>query len=161
MWPPLLAALAQTGARTASLEPLVAGHCVECHAGEKPKADLNLQTVLADLSSAAADRREDLERVRAVLRAGEMPPPRKPRPPAELVEGALAWRDGELGPALEGPALRRLNRVEYEHAVRDLFGLAYPARESFPSDDVGALFDNDAAGAAASELLVERWVEAA
>src|SRR5262245_21911588 len=97
------------------LEPLLAGHCVACHGGERPKAGLDFRVLLADPH--LTERRDTLERMRAVLRAGEMPPPREERPPAELVEGALAWLERALGPADVRPGLRRLNRVEYEHAV--------------------------------------------
>jgi uncharacterized protein DUF1592/uncharacterized protein DUF1588/uncharacterized protein DUF1587/uncharacterized protein DUF1595/predicted xylan-binding protein with Ca-dependent carbohydrate-binding module/uncharacterized protein DUF1585/cytochrome c len=162
---PWLALLPPVQGPESGLETLVQAHCVECHAGEKPKAELDLGALVAVMAapgaSAAGERRATFERVREVLRAGEMPPPREPRPPAERVAAALAWLEGELGPAPELPRLRRLNRVEYERAVRDLVGVAYPARALFPADDVGARFDNDAAGAGASDLQVERWVEAA
>ncbi|MSR62203.1 MAG: DUF1592 domain-containing protein [Planctomycetes bacterium] len=146
----------------ASVAPLLAEHCVECHSGARPKGDLDLAVLVEEASAGRlAERRESLTRMRELLLADEMPPPKKPRPPAALVASALTWLERELGPTAPKPRLRRLNRVEFEHAVRDLFGVSYPAREFFPADDVGARYDTDAAGAAASELLVERWIEAA
>ncbi len=162
MWWLLVGSFVGTQGSDTALEPLLSAHCFECHAGEEPKAELDLSRLLTPPSPGGSVlRRETLARVRAVLAAGEMPPLREPRPPAELLEAALGALERELGPEVERPRLRRLNRVEYEHAVRDLFGVGYPARELFPADDVGALFDNDAVAAAASGLHVERWIEAA
>lgn len=144
----------------APLETLLREHCVECHSGDLPKADLDLGA-LVDPERPSATERGTLERVREVLALGEMPPARRPRPPADVLTAARGWLEAELGPTPARPALRRLNRAEYEHAVRDLLGLAYPARELFPADDVGERFDNDAVAASVSELHVERWVEAA
>ncbi|MEQ1891883.1 MAG: DUF1587 domain-containing protein, partial [Planctomycetota bacterium] len=160
MWLALVAQIPLTDV-SAGLRPLVEAHCVECHAGAKAKGELDLALLIDVPQFELVEQRAALAAVREVLLAGEMPPEKKPRPPAELVQGALAALDGVLGPRASGPRLRRLNRVEYEHAIRDLFGLAYPARELFPSDDVGARFDNEAASGGASELLVERWIAAA
>lgn len=151
--------LAAGGDGASGLRPLVEAHCVECHSGAKAKGDVDLELLIE--AADGAERRGALESVRAMLLADEMPPAKKPRPPVELVQGALAELERELGPLEQRPRLRRLNRVEYEHAIRDLFGLVYPARELFPPDDVGARFDSEAASGAASELLVERWVTAA
>src|SRR5262245_21229071 len=129
----------------AGLRPLVEAHCVECHAGPEPEGELDLAGLLADPTAALAERRETLATIREVLRADDMPPAREPRPPVELVESALAVLERALGPVESGPRMRRLNRARYEHAVRDLFGVAYPARELFPPDDVGARFDSEAA----------------
>ncbi|HEX6883177.1 MAG TPA: DUF1592 domain-containing protein [Planctomycetota bacterium] len=159
MWLALLLPLAGDGL-AAGLRPLVEGHCVECHAGAEAKGELDLAG-LVGAEEALAERRETLAAIRAVLRGDDMPPPRRPRPPVELVEQALAALEQALGPAAVGPELRRLNRTRYENAVRDLFGVAYPARALFPPDDVGARFDSEAASGGASALLVERWVEAA
>lgn len=143
------------------LRALVEAHCVECHAGEKAKGDLDLALLMEVPRFELLERATELASVRTMLLADEMPPEKKARPTVELVRGALAELEQILGPVEQGPRLRRLNRVEYEHAIRDLFGLAYPARELFPSDDVGARFDNEAASGGASELLVERWIVAA
>jgi len=151
--------LAVGGDGAGGLRPLVEAHCVECHSGVKAKGDVDLALLIE--AADGPERRGGLEAVRAVLLADEMPPAKKPRPPVELVRGALEELEERLGPVEAGPRLRRLSRVEYEHAIRDLFGFAYPARELFPADDVGARFDNEAASGGASELLVERWIAAA
>jgi len=160
VWLPLFLALAGDGL-AAGLRPLVEGHCVECHAGAEAKGELDLAGLVGGAEAALAERHEALAAIRAVLRADDMPPPRRPRPPVALVEQALTALEAALGPAAEGPRLRRLNRARYENAVRDLLGVSYPARALFPPDDVGARFDCEAASGGASALHVERWVEAA
>src|SRR5688500_15846106 len=162
MWPCLLL-LVQAPDFEQAVRPLLAVHCVECHSGGRPKGELDLQGLAGGapvLSDPAT--RERLADLRERLESGEMPPPSRPRPTDAELETPLAWLDLHLPRETSAqPSLRRLNRSEYERTVRDLFGVAYPARELFPADDVGALFDNDMAVATASELAVERWVEAA
>lgn len=161
MWALLLGQALGGAEPSGGLAALLEAHCVECHAGAKAKGELDLALLMEVPRFELVERRAELEAVRARLLADEMPPEKKARPPVELVRGALTELERILGPVEQGPRLRRLNRVEYEHAIRDLFGLAYPARELFPSDDVGARFDNEAASGSASELLVERWIVAA
>lgn len=142
------------------LAPMLRAHCVDCHAAPRPKGDLDLAAWLK--TGATAPGTEALERVRERLALGEMPPADRPQPTAAELDVALNWLEANL-PRSEAarPTLRRLNRSQYERTVRDLFGVAYPARELFPADDVGAQFDNEAAVASISELGVERWIEAA
>ncbi len=149
--------------RENALETLITAHCAECHGAERPKGDLDLEAwVDGSIPFSAESLRESLERVRERLLLGEMPPPSRPRPTENELDGALAWLDANLPQeAIAKPSLRRLNRSEYERSVRDLFGVSYSTREFFPADDVGAMFDNDAAVASVSELGVERWIEAA
>src|SRR6476469_1212424 len=53
-------------------------HCLACHSGEKPKADLALDKYADDV--ALLKDRKTWARVLDVLKAGEMPPPAKPQP---------------------------------------------------------------------------------
>jgi hypothetical protein len=56
----------------------------------------------------------------------------------------------------------RLNRVEYDNTVHDLFGTTQtPAADSFPADDFGAGFDNIADVLSLSPLHVELYDQAA
>ena len=105
-------------------------HCLECHDRELAKGGL-------DLSSFTDE--EEVMRHRSVWRAvhekvesRQMPPPKQKDQPADSErERLLAWimdiaarPDPELGVADPGKApLRRLTRLEYNNAVRDLFGL--------------------------------------
>ena len=56
--------------------------------------------------------------------------------------------------------VRRLNRVEYNNTVRDLFGVDIKPAEDFPSDDVGHGFDNIGDVLSLSPVLMERYLAA-
>jgi hypothetical protein len=57
--------------------------------------------------------------------------------------------------------LRRLNRVEYENTVRDLFDVNVAVKELLPEDAVSHGFDNVGAALNISPVLIEQYLEAA
>ena len=57
--------------------------------------------------------------------------------------------------------LRRLNRVEYENTVRDLFAINVSVKELLPEDAISHGFDNVGAALNISPALIERYLEAA
>src|SRR5438270_48085 len=100
----------------ASARTVLDTYCISCHNQRLKTAGLALDT--ADV----------WERVIAKLRAGSMPPQGRPRPDAATYravasrlemdidrEWALAPTPGRM------PAVHRLNRAEYNNAIRDLF----------------------------------------
>ncbi|HEY5079703.1 MAG TPA: DUF1592 domain-containing protein [Opitutaceae bacterium] len=114
--------------------------CANCHDGEEKKGGLDLTVLPFD----PADPKNFTEWVKVFDRvsANEMPPKKKPRPPA----AELAGFTGSLGDSLtaaeakrtavEGRStLRRLNRYEYENTLRDLFGAPWlQLRDGLPED---------------------------
>ena len=135
-------------------------HCVKCHGPQQQQAELRLDTLGAPASSAqAADTWSTLV---AMVESGEMPPAGQPRPNAAEVARLLDWATGELAKAIERPpALRRMNRVEYENTVRDLLGIDTELADLLPADDSVQGFDNVASGLGLSSILLERYLEAA
>lgn len=65
--------------------------------------------------------------------------------------------DGDPG----GKVLHRLNRQEYNNTVRDLVGYLEGPADSFPKDDFGDSFDNNARSLSVNPLLTEGYMEAA
>ncbi len=58
--------------------------------------------------------------------------------------------------------IRRLNRLEYNNTIRDLFGLTLNLADSFPSDGGGgAGFDNHAESLFLPPILLEKYLESA
>src|SRR6201999_2700519 len=57
--------------------------------------------------------------------------------------------------------LRRLNRVEYENTVRDLFAVKVAVMETLPEDATSHGFDNVGAALNISPVQIERYLEAA
>src|SRR5439155_5905116 len=101
------------------------------------------------------------------VRAGLMPPAKKPRLSADEMQTLERWvkRDAlGIDPANPDPGrvtLRRLNRAEYRNTIRDLMGIDFRADEEFPPDDSGYGFDNIGEVLTVSPLLLEKYMEAA
>ena len=140
-------------------------HCVLCHDDFEPEADLDLSRF--STAEAALREPEVWFAVEERLLTGDMPPETEPEPPVEEVEAALAWiaaQYGSVDPETAPPGqvvLRRLNAVEYENTVRDLFGVEFDAEGFFPADAIGHGFDTVGEALSVSELTLERYLEAA
>ena len=147
------------------IRPLLQKHCFECHAVAKPKGDLRLDRLSPDFADRAAQERWQtvLERVKA----DEMPPKERPRPPAQDLKALTYWivrssAAAEARRTADGRvALRRLNRVEYENTIRDLLGVDIELQELLPQDSSANGFDNVAEAQHVSSFLMERYLEAA
>ena len=139
--------------------------CVECHDAETKKGGF-------DLTALGFDRAKDFERWVKVydrIESGEMPPAKKPRPPAEDVKAVTAALKKSLL-AIERTtldakgrtALRRLTRAEYENTVRDLLDLSgIPLKNSLPSDGTVHGFDKNSEALDLSHVNLAKYVEAA
>jgi hypothetical protein len=141
-------------------------HCLHCHAGKARKAGLDLGAY-HDEASVLRDRKV-WESVLDRVRAGEMPPPKRPRPtPDEVrafvgsVEALFARADRTARPDPGRVTARRLNRVEYNNTIRDLVGVDFQPAEDFPADEVGHGFDNVGDVLSVSPLHLERYLAAA
>ena len=125
--------------------PVLEEYCFDCHADGVDKGDL-----LLDHYRSASERVADHKTWLAVwenLRAQMMPPAKKSKPTAAQQQMIMRWIERDVfkvDPEQPDPGrvtIRRLNRVEYEHTVRDLFGVDFEADEEFPPDDTGYGFD--------------------
>ena len=118
------------------IQPLLAKHCYRCHGDDVTEGELNL----AQLSS-KSELVSDLDRLSKIATAialGEMPPEDEPPLPVEhrqQISFLLKdWLDESLqaNTRLANIVMRRLNRYEYNNAVRDLLNLKgdiYPLPE--------------------------------
>jgi hypothetical protein len=136
-------------------------HCLSCHGAQVHKGRLDLHAY-HDAASVLKDRKT-WERVVNRVRAGEMPPPRRPRPGPGEVDAFVRAVDALLlrGPDPGRVTARRLNRTEYNNTIRDLVGVDFQPAEDFPSDEVGHGFDNVGDVLTVSPLLLERYLSAA
>ncbi|MDE0730223.1 MAG: DUF1592 domain-containing protein, partial [Longimicrobiales bacterium] len=110
---------------------------------------------------------EIAERMIRKLRAGMMPPVGARRPGGdtlqtvveelERVVDAAASRNPNPG----GRTFQRLNRAEYEQAIRDLLLLKVDASEWLQNDQMSANFDNIADVQSLSATLLESYLNAA
>ena len=140
-------------------------HCLRCHGPEKAKGDFRLDQLDTDFSKPSTFER--WREVVARVQAGEMPPKKEPRPQPAQVQTFVRQLTARLEEAgakqrAEGRVvLRRLNRVEYENTVRDLFAVNVSVKEMLPEDAIAQGFDNVGAALNISPVLMERYLEAA
>ncbi len=155
---------AETAPSDAAANRVVRSTCVMCHNDRLRTGNLSLQEF--DVTNAAehADVAEEMVRK---LRAGMMPPPGARRTGSEalltLVE-TLEHRLDEAAALAPDPGNRpfqRLNRSEYEQAIRDLLGLQVDAGNWLPLDPVSHNFDNIAEAQTLSATLLEAYLNAA
>ncbi|MBC7820409.1 MAG: DUF1587 domain-containing protein, partial [Planctomycetaceae bacterium] len=141
-------------------------HCLECHSGDKPKAELSLASFVDNAS--VVKKRKTWESVLKMVEAGEMPPDDKSQPTAKEIEAFAALaravfdhHDKNAKPDPGRVTMRRLNRVEYANTLRDLVGADFNPAADFPSDDIGHGFDNIGDVLTLSPILMEQYLAAA
>jgi mono/diheme cytochrome c family protein len=142
---------------------VVEQYCVECHNGNDLAGGRAFDAMAPDRIGEHA---ETWELAIRKLRAGLMPPGGGPRPDREAVDSLVAWLTDELDAAAAEPSpgrvsMRRLNRREYAHAIRDLIALEVDAAELLPQDNVAGHYDNDADALQVSPAFVSQYIDAA
>jgi hypothetical protein len=110
---------------------------------------------------------ETWEKVVRKLTARQMPPAGKPRPDERTYESFVAALEAELDCVAAAwpdpgrtPTLRRLNRTEYQNAIRDLLDLKVDAAALLPADEAHHGFDTAPLGDL-SPTLLDRYLSAA
>ena len=142
--------------------PFFDQHCVTCHSGEKPKGDWRIDELGSDFTD--KKNRGRWEDVQEQLTSGTMPPKGKLRPPEKDVRALTDWIGAQVSVATSKDGrvvLRRLNRVEFENTVHDLFAVNVSVVEILPEDAIKNGFDNVGAALNLSPVLMERYLEAA
>lgn len=141
-------------------------YCVTCHNQKLKTAGLMLDTV--DLANPGAHA-EVLEKVVGKLRAGSMPPPGMPRANEATYHAVAAALENEIDKAWAANpnpgrigAVQRLNRSEYNNAIRDLFALDLDVKPLLPGDDTAdGSFDDFADTLSISTAHLERYMSVA
>ena len=141
-------------------------YCVTCHNQKLRTAGLALDNLDASHPSANA---EVWELVIAKLQAGSMPPPGLPRPDAAAYHAVASSLENEIDKAWAANpnpgrinAVHRLNRAEYNNAIRDLFALDFDAKPLLPGDETAdGSFDNFADVLSISTAHLERYMSVA
>ena len=143
---------------------IVKQYCYDCHDGDAQKGNLNLEALEGrDLAKDSAA----WEKVVRKMNARQMPPIGKPRPEERTYEKTIR----ELAESLDAAAeknpnpgrtetFRRLNRTEYQNAIRDLLELQIDAATLLPKDEASHGFDNVTVGTL-SPMLLDRYITAA
>jgi mono/diheme cytochrome c family protein len=148
----------------AQVQPLVQQYCSDCHADGAKKGGVAFDELKT--------RDEILDphlwfRVLNNIRAGIMPPPKKPQPTPDEKKQLEQWiksaafREDPQNPDPGRVTVRRLNRVEYRNTIRDLMGIDFDTEKQFPPDDSGHGFDNIGDVLTLSPMLLEKYMAAA
>jgi mono/diheme cytochrome c family protein len=142
-------------------------YCSDCHYSDSQSGGLDVSELTFD-----PDNRDNLAtwiRMFDRVTAGEMPPKKKPRPaPADLAafaqtvsstvtafEKEVTTRDGR---AMQ----RRLNRYEYENALRDLLNVPWAqVKDKLPHDGEAYRFNKSGEALDVSFVQMERYLTAA
>ena len=163
-------AVSHTPAATSAMSPdamnkLVAYYCSSCHDDEGKSGGLSLEHFDA---TRLYENAEVTEKMIRKLRAGMMPPPAaKERPDAATATAfaaSLEARIDEVAATHVNPGRRtfqRLNRAEYERAIRDLLDLDVDVNAFLPPDTISHGFDNIADSQTMSPTLMEGYLRAA
>jgi hypothetical protein len=139
-------------------------YCANCHNETSKTAGI----VLRNSGASTPALHPDLwEKVIHKLKAGEMPPPGMPRPDAASLRAFSAGLANDLDaparatPYAGRPVIRRLNRLEYANAIRDLLAIELPVKDELPADGIAAGFDNIGDALSMSPLLLEQYLKVA
>lgn len=156
----LAAAQAPQTARQAFLDQ----YCAACHNQKSKVAGL----VLENGGSEHPDSHPGIwEKLLRKLSTGEMPPAGLPRPDEKSLQAFSTSLIHDLDEAARKvpyagrPVIRRLNRLEYANAIRDLFSLELPVANELPPDGIAAGFDNIGDALSMSPLLLEQYLKVA
>ena len=156
------------GAEPAVIDPgFVRDYCTSCHNAVSKKGRLDLAGLTFDAKDPA-----NLAvwiKVHDRVRAGEMPPSSRARPNAvrqtaflqSVSQSIIAAEQAAL--AGEGRSvLRRLNRQEYENALRDLLGVSWAQiANRLPEDGEAHRFNKSGEALDVSYLTMSRFMDSA
>jgi hypothetical protein len=151
----------------ASDRQFIEKHCFECHDAEVKKGGLDLTMLKFDPANSTNFSAWVLVHDRASN--GEMPPKKKARPePAELESFTKSLATSLVSAertrlAKEGRAMqRRLNRYEYENALRDLLHAPWlQIRDALPEDGEAHRFNKVGEALDMSHVQMARYLSAA
>jgi len=156
-------------AGASSLRATLDRYCVGCHNERLHTAGLALDSV--DAATPGVNP-ELWERVVAKLRAGSMPPPGRPRPDAATYHTLATSLEQDIDRAWASHPnpgrtipVHRLNRAEYNNAIRDLFAFdpaSVDVTPLLPGDETAdGSFDNFADALSISPAHLERYLSVA
>jgi hypothetical protein len=160
--------LAGMSLRAASLFPngkaFIEKHCAECHDDVTKKAGLDLTTLPYDPEDKANF--GIWVKVHDRVKSGEMPPKKKARPDSAMLDTFLKGLASELTAsekvitARDGRAMqRRLNRYEYENALRDLLNVPWAQiRNRLPEDGEAHRYNKSGEALDVSHVQMARYM---
>ena len=163
----VFAATASVGsAAVAGTQAFLAKHCLDCHGAEEQKAGMRLDGLSQDFADPEVLQRWVGLFDRVAKR--EMPPRDAAQPPDTERDAFVATLRGQLIEAdrrqvaeFGRRSVRRLNRTEYEHTLRDLLALPLlRVKELLPEDGQEFGFDKTAGALDISPVQMTKYLQA-
>ncbi len=149
----------------ASAQATLTHYCLTCHSEKLHTAGLALSS--ADLNDVPG-KAQTWEKVIRKLRTKTMPPAGAPRPDDAAYNALASYLENKIDEAAAAhpnpgytEPVHRLNRTEYQNAIRDILILDVDGSALLPADDQSYGFDNIAGVLKMSPTLLERYLGAA
>ena len=146
------------------LTAVVQRYCVVCHNDQMRTGNLSLEGF--DVANPVA-RAATAEKMIRKLQVRMMPPPGMPRPGGDTLDALITELETRLDRAAAAnptPGIRsfqRLNRPEYENAIRELLGLEIDVARYLQPDTKSNSFDNIVDVQLMSPTLLDSYLRAA
>ncbi len=139
-------------------------YCIGCHNSKVKAGSFVLDSIL---TAPVGQHSEEWEKAVRKLRVRHMPPMGLPRPDEKTYEAVVGSLSAQLDAAAAAhpnpgrtDTFRRLNRTEYQNAIRDLLAIDLDVKSILPGDEAGYGFDNVTVGNL-SPTLLESYLQAA
>jgi mono/diheme cytochrome c family protein len=150
-----------------ALPPFLEKNCVECHDADAKKGGLDLTALKSDLTDQKSF--ETWVKIFDRTANGEMPPKKKARPDAGQqsaylgdLSARLLRQDAARIVAQGRTVERRMNRFEYENAVRDLLQAPWlDLKEILPEDTEAFRFNKTGQALDVSHVQLQRYLTTA
>jgi hypothetical protein len=148
-------------------ELFIEQHCVACHDSSEKSGNLDLESL--EFQASDVDNFVRWIKVFDRVSAGEMPPESETRPDEEVLSAFTTQLSNVLSEseqrryAREGRAgLRRLNRYEYENAIRDLLNVPWAQiKDKLPEDGEAYRFNKTGHALDVSHVQMARYMSSA
>ena len=148
--------------------PFVTKYCVECHGPKKQEAGVRVDTLKAEFTPGSYDADTWIEVMNQISQNGMPPEKSARRPTADEIDAVRSWiiaaQEHAVAASQEGAGqvvLRRLNRTEYDHTIRSVFGVDMQLAQDFPDDETDRGFDNNGRALTVSSVLMGKYLRAA
>ncbi len=152
-----------------AVERFVSRYCVDCHSGATPESGLDLEKF--DFSPEQFEQQkfngQTWETILRRLASRQMPPSEAERPAesesaaaVDAISAMLELHATKYPRPGKTDAIRRLNRTEYQNAIRDLLAVEIDVTALLPPDESSQGFDNITVGEL-SPMLLSRYLSAA
>ena len=152
------------------IKPFVEKYCINCHDEDLDKGDRRFDNVKFEAMTYQTG--EVYQEILDVLNLGDMPPKKaKKHPTKQEFVAAIEWLTNKtsdirekLDPRSQQTIMRRLNKVEYNYTIRDLFNLNlndFDPAVAFPDDGEVDGLNTIGSGLVTSDFLLTEMLKSA